>query len=58
MCYYGEGGFQFADVYDMPVNMRRFYFQELVAIKKKENDENKKAQSKARVKKPPRPRRR
>jgi len=58
MCYYGEGGFQFADVYDMPVNMRRFYFQELVEAKKKENDEAKKAQSKSRVKKPPRPRRR
>ena len=58
MCYYGEGGFNFSDVYSMPVHMRRFYFHELIEAKKKESDEQKKAQSKNKVKKPPRPRRR
>jgi len=58
MCYYGEGGFSFSEVYSMPVNMRRFYFKELAEVKKKEQAEAKKSQSKNRVKKPPRPRRR
>ena len=58
MCYYGEGGFTFSDVYSMPVQMRRFYFNELSEIKKKEQDEMKKAQSKNKVRKPKRPRRR
>ena len=54
MCYYGEGGFTFSDVYSMPVNMRRFYLSELVEAKKQESDEMKKSQSKN----PSRPRRR
>jgi len=58
MCYYGEGGFTFSDVYSMPVQMRRFYFNELAEAKKKEQDEMKKAQSKNKVRKPKRPRRR
>ena len=58
MCYYGEGGFTFDDVYTMPVNMRRFYFNELSEAKKKEHAEMKKQQTKSRVKKPNRPRRR
>ena len=52
MCYYGEGGFTFSDVYSMPVQMRRFYFNELAEAKKKEQDEMKKAQSKNKVRKP------
>ena len=58
MCYYGEGGFTFSDVYSMPVNMRKFYFNELSEAKKNEQKEMQKAQSKNKVKKPKRPRRR
>ena len=38
--------------------MRRFYFHELSEAKKKEAAESKKQQSKSRVKKPKRPRKR
>ncbi len=50
--YYGQG-FTHSDVYDMPVYLRNFYYNELVDAKKKENDEMKKAQRKSKVSTPP-----
>ena len=50
--YYGQG-FTHSDVYDMPVYLRNFYYNELVDAKKKENDEMKKAQQKSKVSTPP-----
>jgi hypothetical protein len=35
------------DVYSMPIHLRNFYFKKLVDLKKKEAEEMKKAQSKA-----------
>ena len=40
--YYGKG-FTHSDVYDMPIYLRNFYYNELVDTRKKENDEIKKA---------------
>ena len=36
---YGAPGFTFDDVYNMPVHMRNNYFQELMALKKKEKQQ-------------------
>jgi hypothetical protein len=51
MVQFGNG-FTWKDVYTMPSRWRKFYFQKLVDLKKKEADEYKKAekQSKVRVK--------
>ena len=49
--YYGVG-FTHSDVYDMPIYLRNFYYNELVDAKKKENDEMKKAQQKSKVSTP------
>lgn len=38
MVYYGNGGFNFSDLYTMPVYLRNFYFKKMVDIKKKENE--------------------
>ena len=52
LCYFSEGAFSFAEVYDMPIYLRRFYTQELV--KQKEN-ENKKVEGNKRKNPPARP---
>tara|TARA_R100000805_G_C3545683_1_gene59237 strand:+ start:27 stop:257 length:231 start_codon:yes stop_codon:yes gene_type:complete len=49
LMYHGQG-FTHSDVYDMPIYLRNFYYKQLVDIRKKENDEIKKAQQKS---KPP-----
>lgn len=41
-----SNGFTWYEVYSMPLYLRRFYFQKLVDLKKKEAEENKKIQSK------------
>lgn len=43
MIYYGNGGFNFSDLYTMPVYLRNFYFKKMVDIKKKENEAIEKA---------------
>jgi len=43
--YYGQG-FIHSDVYDMPVYLRNFYYQKLLDVRQKENDEIKKSQQK------------
>lgn len=48
MVQFGNG-FTWSDVYFMPSYLRRFYFNKLVEYKKKEVEENKKAQSKMKI---------
>lgn len=48
MVQFGNG-FTWSDVYHMPTYLRRFYFNKLVDFKKKEAEEAKKAQSKAKI---------
>ena len=42
MAYFSEGAFTFGDVYDMPLPLRRFYMNQLVAQKKLEGNRAKK----------------
>lgn len=41
LCYYGEGAFQFRDVYEMPVNLRSYYYLKLADIQKKIEEQRK-----------------
>jgi hypothetical protein len=36
--YYANGGFNWHDLYYMPVKLREFYWNELLKTKKEEND--------------------
>lgn len=38
MIYYGNGGFNFSDLYTMPVYLRNFYFRKMVDTKTKEKE--------------------
>lgn len=38
MIYYGNGGFNFSDLYTMPVYLRNFYFRKMVDTKQKEKE--------------------
>jgi len=51
LIYFGQG-FTHNDVYNMPTYLRHFYYNELNEIKKKENDEIKKANQRAKSKTP------
>jgi hypothetical protein len=46
--FQGNGGFTFSDVYNLPLHIRRMYTNMLLDIKKKENEEISKANSKVR----------
>ena len=46
MCYYSGGGFPFGDVYDLPVEKRKFFLRLLEVAKKNEKEANERAQSK------------
>ena len=41
-----EGGFTHSDVYNMPIYLRNFYYQKLIKVKKDEQKQIKKSQSK------------
>jgi hypothetical protein len=43
MIYYGHGGFNFDDLYTMPVYLRNFYLKLMIDTKKKEKEEQEKA---------------
>ena len=49
LCYYGQGGFTWDEVYELPIHLRRFYIQQISkAIEernKAERGEMKKQQS-------------
>jgi len=44
LSYYTHGGFPFEQVYNMPVNVRSYYYAKLVAIKEAEAEASEKAQ--------------
>jgi hypothetical protein len=46
---YGNG-FTWSEVYTMPIALRKFYFNKLVELKKKESEEIKKIQNQSKVK--------
>jgi hypothetical protein len=46
LVYYSEGGFDYNSVYDMPVNLRSYYYRKLDDIIKKKNAEIEKANQK------------
>jgi len=43
LIYYGKGGFNWSDVYDMPVWLRKFYIKSIEKALKSEAEANKKA---------------
>ncbi len=46
MIYYANGGFNWHDLYFMPIKLREFYWRELLKVKETENDAINKATSK------------
>ena len=48
LVFQGGGGFTFSDVYNLPLHIRRMYANMLVELKKKENEQIQKANSKVR----------
>lgn len=47
MIYFANGGFNWHDLYFMPIKLRDFYWRELLKTKEEENETIEKAQSKA-----------
>ena len=43
---YGTPGFNFSDVYDMPVHLKNFYLREFMDLKKKEKEQMDEAKQK------------
>jgi hypothetical protein len=43
LVFHGGGGFQYYDVYNMPIWLRRFHIQKISEHNKKENEEMEKA---------------
>ena len=48
MVYYGKGGFNFEDLYNMPVFLRNFYLKQMNEAVEKENAEIERATKKSR----------
>ncbi len=46
MVYYANGGFNWHDLYYMPIKLREFYYRELLAAKETEQEEVGKINSK------------
>jgi|TARA_R100000005_G_C4943345_1_gene166923 hypothetical protein len=46
MAYYSEGAFSFGDLYEMPIQLRRFYMDKLVEAKEEEKKRMDKATKK------------
>jgi hypothetical protein len=46
MAYYANGGFNWHDLYYMPIKLREFYYRELLAAKETEQEEVGKINSK------------
>ena len=47
LCYYSNGGFPFKDVYDLPVEKRRFFLKLLNSAKQNEKEAVEQAQRKS-----------
>jgi len=48
LVFHGGGGFTFSDVYNLPLHIRRLYATNLMKIKKEEQEQIQKANSKVR----------
>jgi hypothetical protein len=47
MAYYANGGFNWNDLYYMPIKLREFYYRELLSAKDSEKEEVDRVNSKA-----------
>lgn len=47
MAYYANGGFNWNDLYYMPIKLREFYYRELLNAKETEKEEMDKVNSKS-----------
>ena len=47
MAYYANGGFNWNDLYYMPIKLREFYYRELLSAKESEKGEMDKVNSKS-----------
>ncbi len=47
MIYYANGGFNWHDLYFMPIKLREFYWRELLKAKESENEAMEKATKKS-----------
>jgi hypothetical protein len=47
MVYYSNGGFNWNDIYYMPVKLREFYYKQLISAKDEEREEMQKANKKS-----------
>ena len=44
LVYYGNGGFIYSEVYQMPIHLRRYHIRKIDVLHKKQNEAIKKAQ--------------
>ena len=49
MIYYANGGFNWHDLYYMPIKLREFYYRELLKAKETEREDMERANSKAKT---------
>ena len=49
MAYYANGGFNWHDLYYMPIKLREFYYRELLSAKESEREEMDKATAKSKT---------
>lgn len=61
LCYHGQGGFTWGEVYDLPIYLRRFYIQQINKVIEEKNKANEAASksnaSSPNISRPPAPRR-
>jgi len=50
ICFHGQGGYRWQEVYDMPLWLRKFTFQKIKEFYEKRNEEVKKSQGNSSVK--------
>jgi hypothetical protein len=43
LVYYGQGGFIYSEVYNMPIHIRRYHIRKIDALHKQHNEEHEKA---------------
>lgn len=43
LVYYGNGGFLYSEVYNMPIHIRRFHIRKINDLHEKHNEEHRKA---------------
>lgn len=61
LCYHGQGGFTWGEVYELPIYLRRFYIQQINKVIEEKNKANESASksnaTSPNVSRPPTPRR-